>query len=145
MFIKEKLYKKIMEKVPVVCTDALILNEKKEFLLIKRKNEPLKNIYWMIGGRLHKNELIENGIKRKLHQEIGVKNIKVKYLGFFEEFFLKTKQNVNNGFHSISFVYLAFINSNTKIKIDEQSSEFKWFKKLPLIFYKTIPWLKKNF
>lgn len=41
----------------------------------------------MIGGRLHKNELIKNGIKRKLHQEIGVKNAKIKYLGFLKNFF----------------------------------------------------------
>ena len=43
MFLEQKLYKKIMESMPIVCVDALIINEKKEYLLVKRKNEPLKN------------------------------------------------------------------------------------------------------
>ena len=59
--------------MPVVCVDALIINEN-EYLLVKRKNDPLKNKFWMVGGRLNKNELIVNGIKRKIYEEIGIKN-----------------------------------------------------------------------
>ena len=141
MFIEKKLYKKIMENMPVVCVDALIIKEKNEYLLVKRKNDPLKNKFWMVGGRLNKNELIVNGIKRKIYEEIGIKNTYVKYINFFEEFFKKTEQNINGNFHSISFVHIAFVHSSEKIKIDNQSLEFKWFKRLPRIFKKITPWL----
>lgn len=131
-----------MEKMPVVCVDAIIMNELGEFLLVKRKNEPLKNKYWMVGGRLHKNELTIDGIKRKVKEEVGLNVGVVKYLGHFEEFFDKTAQNINSNFHSISFVYLVFVASNSAIKIDKQSSEFKWVKKLPKIFKEYLPWLE---
>lgn len=144
MIINKQLYKKIMEKIPVVCVDGLIINEKKEFLLVKRANEPLKNEYWLVGGRLHKNELIHQAMKRKLYQEIGVKNLPIKYLGHFEEFFEKTEQKISGNFHSISFVHLVFLSSKTKIKLDNQSLGYKWHSKLPKIFYKHIPWLKSQ-
>ena len=37
--------------------------------------------------------------------------ILIKYINFFEEFFKKTEQNINGNFHSISFVYIAFVHS----------------------------------
>jgi colanic acid biosynthesis protein WcaH len=144
MIIKKNLYKKIMESIPIVCIDVIIMNEKNEYLLVKRKNNPLKNKFWMVGGRLYKNEMLADGIKRKVNEEIGVKKCSIKYVGFFEEFFNKTEQNINSNFHAISFVYKALINSKTKIKIDNQSIEYKWFKKLPPLFKKIIPWYKKR-
>lgn len=144
MIIKHNLYKKIMESIPVICVDAIIMNEKNEYLLVKRKNEPLKNKFWMVGGRLHKNELLLRGIKRKLKEEVGIKKGLIKYIGFIEEFFNKTEQKINGNFHTISFVYIVFINSKTLIKIDNQSKEFKWFKKLPGTFKKIIPWFENK-
>jgi len=117
MFLEQKLYKKIMESMPIVCVDALIINEKKEYLLVKRKNEPLKNKFWMVGGRLQKNELIEEGIKRKLKEEVNIEVGLIKYLGHFEEFFKNTEQKINGNFHSISFVFLVFVNSKIKIRL----------------------------
>ena len=108
MIIKHNLYKKIMESIPVICVDAIIMNEKNEYLLVKRKNEPLKNKFWMVGGRLHKNELLLRGIKRKLKEEVGIKKGLIKYIGFIEEFFNKTEQKINGNFHTISFVYIVF-------------------------------------
>ena len=141
MFIEKDLYKNIMEVMPVVCVDALVVNEKGEYLLVKRKNEPLKNKFWLVGGRLHKNEKTITGIKRKLKEELGISNGVVKFLGHFEEFFEKTEQNIKGNFHSISFVFLTFIDSRAKVKLDEQSSTYKWVRKLPKHFGEYLPWL----
>tara|TARA_B100000925_G_scaffold291643_1_gene280522 strand:+ start:2998 stop:3447 length:450 start_codon:yes stop_codon:yes gene_type:complete len=142
MILDKDLYKKVMENMPVVCVDAVIMNELGEYLLVKRKNEPLKNKFWMVGGRLHKNELTNDAIKRKIKEEAGIENGVIKYLGHFEEFFEKTEQKINGKFHSISFVYFVFVDSKSNIKIDKQSSEYKWVKKLPKIFDKYLPWLE---
>ena len=131
-----------MEQMPVVCVDAIIINELGEYLLVKRKNDPLRNKFWMVGGRLYKNELTVDGIKRKIKEEVGLRVKVTKFLGHFEEFFDKTAQNIDGNFHSISFVYLVFVASNSKIKLDNQSSEYKWVKKLPKIFKEYLPWLE---
>ena len=56
----------------------------------------------------------------------------------------KTEQKINGNFHTISFVFIVFINSKTIIEIDNQSKEFKWFKKLPQTFKKIIPWFENK-
>jgi ADP-ribose pyrophosphatase YjhB (NUDIX family) len=54
-FIPEEEYQKIIKTMPVFCADFLIFAEKK-YLLIKRKEEPVKDVYWVVGGRLRYKE-----------------------------------------------------------------------------------------
>ena len=51
-FIPEEEYQKILKTMPVFCGDFLIFAEKK-YLLIKRKEEPVKDVYWVIGCLLY--------------------------------------------------------------------------------------------
>jgi len=128
--IPAKDYKMFMKHMPIVCIDGVVVNENGEYLLVKRKNEPLKGKYWIPGGRLLKNEKLEDAIKRKMNQELGV-DVKVeKLLGFFEIVFDKTSFNISRGFHAISFVFLLRLLKHP-IKLDNQSSDWKWSKKLP--------------
>ncbi|NDG52717.1 MAG: NUDIX domain-containing protein [Flavobacteriia bacterium] len=129
-FIEEKNYIKIMQTIPVVCVDAIITNSKGQYLLVKRANEPLKGKFWMPGGRLHKGESSEQGILRKVKEELGVDATIIKCLGHIEEYFDKVEQIKNCTFHAISIVYLLEVNSED-IKLDSQSEEWKWFDKLP--------------
>ena len=69
-FVPESVYKTFLENMPIFCIDFLI-NCDKEFLLLKRNEEPLKGVFWMPGGRLHKNETIENFLIRVQSREIG--------------------------------------------------------------------------
>ena len=61
--IEEEEYLKIIKSMPIFCLDFLISFEKK-YLLIKRNEEPLKNLYWIIGGRLMFKETIKDAAIR---------------------------------------------------------------------------------
>ena len=130
MILPEDDYKKILSTVPIVCVDCLVMNEQKEFLLVKRKNQPLKDEYWVPGGRVHKNEKLASSVHRKMRDEIGVEVEIVRLLGFFEEIFLETKQNAQGGVHSISFLYEVKPMDGI-IKLDHQSADWGWFKDMP--------------
>src|SRR3989339_499370 len=69
MISREK-YKDILEKIPICCVDLLI-HEGKKILLIKRNEEPEKNKWALIGGRIHKKESLIGAVKRKAIEEIG--------------------------------------------------------------------------
>ena len=62
-FIPEEEYQKIIKKMPVFCADFLIYAEKK-YLLVKRKEEPIKDVYWVIGGRLRYKETMKELAER---------------------------------------------------------------------------------
>lgn len=135
--IPDAEYKIIIEQMPVVCIDAIIINHKKQFLLVRRKNEPLKGEYWVPGGRLLKNETLQEAIIRKVRQELGIESHIIMPLGVYEEFFDKGPLNIKTGFHAISMVYLM-IAEGENIQLDDQSDDWGWFDKLPERFKKTL-------
>lgn len=130
MILSDEDYMKVMECMPVVCVDAVVVNNKNEYLLVKRKNDPLKGEFWVPGGRLFKGEKAAEAIVRKMREELGIEVKVEKNLGYFEEFFDKTAQNIKTGFHAISLVFLVKPMSGD-IKLDSQSSDWGWFKELP--------------
>ena len=130
MMLSDEDYKKVMETMPVVCIDCVVRNDKGEYLLVKRKNEPLQGEYWVPGGRLLRNERLEQAVHRKMREEIGIEVEIVESLGFFEEFFDKTAQNAEGGFHAISFLWLVRP-LGPGISLDGQSSDWGWFRELP--------------
>ena len=63
--IKTNHYDFIVENMPVITVDMLLI-KKNEILLLKRNNNPLKNIFYTPGGRIFKNECLDDAIKRKM-------------------------------------------------------------------------------
>ncbi len=130
MIIPSEEYKNFLTKMPIICVDCFVVNDQGEYLLVKRRNEPLKGEYWVPGGRLHKNEKLVDAVHRKMLEEIGVDVEIIKNVGFYEEFFENTEQNAEGGVHSISIVYLVKPISY-EIKLDDQSAEWGWFVEVP--------------
>ncbi len=62
--IPEEEYKKILENMPICCVNLVIAHNNK-VLLIRRKNEPEKNKWWIPGGRIYKNEKLKDAAIRK--------------------------------------------------------------------------------
>ena len=132
MFIKETFYKDIIQSIPILCVDIIIKNEKEEFLLIKRSNQPLKGEFWLVGGRINQGEYAEDAAQRKLMQEVGIQKDKFKFVGVYEGIFdVDPFDKVDNTYHTIGLVFEIQINSQTEINLDEQSSEWKWSNTFP--------------
>ncbi len=125
--INKNLYKKIQENIPICCVDLIIKNSKGEFLLLKRKNEPAKGQWWPVGGRVKKGESLEETAKRKAKEEAGLDVVLKKALGVGETIFKNGP--FGNSVHTINIVFLAVCDKKYEVKIDNQSSDFKWLKK----------------
>ena len=119
-------YKKILETMPIACVDVVIAHNKKALLLC-RKNEPLKNQWCFPGGRIHKNEKLEDAVKRKALEETGLKVRIGKKIGTYEAFFEKGPfEDLKTGVHCIAVCFAAKPYGND-IKINRTSLEHKWF------------------
>ncbi len=60
---------------PAVTVDAIVfafIGEKKEVLLIQRKNPPFKGLWALPGGFVDMNETLEEAVKRELQEETGI-------------------------------------------------------------------------
>ncbi len=123
-------YKKIVKQMPITCVDVVIMNHKGQYLLVRRKNQPLLGEYWVPGGRLLKNETLHDAVMRKVQQELGIKSHIVMPLGVYEDFFDKCPLNVESGLHTISIVYLVILEGGD-VQLDDQSDDWAWFDELP--------------
>lgn len=140
-FIPSKLYKQIVESVIILCVDVVV-EYKGKFLLVKRKDEPLKGWWWVLGGRAYKGEKTLDAAKRKVKQEIGLTGYDFKYLGVYEDSYKKSAWGVPTS--SVSTVYWCRVKSLEGIKLDQTSSDFKLSDNLPKRFITKLK-LKNHF
>ena len=80
--ILNKKYLKIIQSLPISCVDIIIKNKNDEYLLVI-KIEPLKNHYFLIGGRVYLNETL-SAAKRKLNEELNQN--KFEFIGVYQDF-----------------------------------------------------------
>lgn len=73
MFIKSDLYAQIVKSLPIVCVDLIIkISDNNHYLLVQRREEPLKGLEWPPGGRKRLNESILEAAQRIAYTELGV-------------------------------------------------------------------------
>jgi 8-oxo-dGTP diphosphatase len=90
-------------------------------LLIKRKNEPFKDMWALPGGRVEQNESLKDAAERELFEEV---NVKVDYL---EQLYTFGEPKRDPRGRVISVVYYALVSSerlNPRAATD--AKEVKW-------------------
>ena len=127
-FIPEKQYLSIVKQIPIFCLDFQI-KCKDHFLLIKRKDEPLKGSYWIIGGRLLINEGIEEAAKRIQIREIGRYFSNFKIIGFSN--FMYQNSSNSRATHTPTLLFEIESELMFEPKLDISHTNFKWTKELP--------------
>ena len=83
MEVKNPLYKKI--GIHVMCSLFTVDNGRVKVLLIKRKKEPFKDMWALVGGALYNNETIEVGLRREIYEKTGLKNIDLYFSNIDDE------------------------------------------------------------
>ncbi len=119
-FINPNLYKKIVDSVPLLTVDVIFKTQNK-FLLVKRANQPLKDQYWVIGGRVLKDESVWEAVSRKVFQEVGCIVNSIKMVGIYEDSYAESEFGVPS--HTTSIVF-EVESDNVTVKLDSQSKGF---------------------
>ena len=119
----KKEFRYIYIKVPRLCVEIIIVQNRR-FLLTKRSIYPFKGLWHFPGIGVLFREKIDDAIKRAGKEELGVKVIPQKFLGYSEYLY--------DGFrHSVSLVFKCKIQGNKKPRPLEQADEIKFFNKIP--------------
>ncbi|MEK7592227.1 MAG: NUDIX domain-containing protein [Patescibacteria group bacterium] len=127
-YIPDESYKALMEFGPICAIDIIFFNkEKTKTLLGKRVNKPYKNIFYSFGGRLRKNELLEDAAIRIAKNETGIR------LNESDLIFAGVDNEISDGsifekinYHAVVIYFGCVISSSTKIHLDAQHSTHKW-------------------
>lgn len=104
-----------------VTIDAIILNEKREVLLIKRKNEPFKGFWALPGGFVEYGEIVEDAVLREVKEETGLDVEIIKLFNVYSD----PKRDPRG--HTISIVYYCKVKGGF-LKGGDDAKEAKWLK-----------------
>tara|TARA_Y100000589_G_C27168293_1_gene635602 strand:+ start:793 stop:1215 length:423 start_codon:yes stop_codon:yes gene_type:complete len=127
-FISENEYKKIFKKLPIFCIDFLI-RYKEKYLLLKRVNQPMKEIYWVIGGRLRFRESLLDFAKRIQKQELGKYFLNYKLIGFSNYMFDNLKDS--RATHTPTILFEIVVDEMFAPNLDQNHSDYIWSNSLP--------------
>ena len=130
-FIPANDYAQITKVLPILCVDVVVQNSMGEYLLVKRANEPLKDQWWVVGGRVLKGETLEQAAVRKVREEVGLKVDFVKPIGYYEDTFGTNPFGLSTLLHSVSTVFSAMVDDQQQVRLDSQSTEWKYSDELP--------------
>jgi colanic acid biosynthesis protein WcaH len=122
-------FKTVIENTPLVSIDlCLICNG--QILLGKRRNEPLKGIWFTPGGRIYKNETWQHALFRIAEVELGLSDIAAEnfeLMGVWDHFYDNSALDQDISTHYVNLPHYAELKSKPQIILDEQHGEFKWF------------------
>lgn len=128
-------YKQILEVLPILCVDAVIANSLGKYLLVKRKSEPLKGQWWVIGGRVLKSETMEQAVVRKVKAEVGLTLTNLRAIGYYEGVFPDAPFDVQSGLHTVSIVFAGETGDPQAVRLDGQSEDWTYADLLPATFH----------
>lgn len=132
-------YQQMLRRMPILCVDGVVTNERGQYLLVRRANAPMKGLWWVPGGRVLKGESLEAAFSRKMREELG---IDVKILGPIGYFEVQHDDDPRwpDGVHQVSVVFAAEPLS-LDITLDAQSAEWGFFDALPDRFAQFVPFV----
>lgn len=127
MHIPDYTYRKIQMSLPILCVDVLLRFDGK-YLLIKRTEEPVKDTFWVTGGRVLKGEDLRTAALRKIREETGLVPYEMGMVGIYEDNYEESSMGrVPGGYHTVAVVFEAFLKSIKDLKLDRTSSEWGLF------------------
>lgn len=130
MILPAEEYRRVLETVPILCVDGVIVNPEGQVLLVKRRNAPLRDRWWVPGGRVLKGETLVEAFHRKMRQELGIEVRILEPIGYYEERHADDPRGGPDGVHAVSVVFRAEPLS-LDVRLDEQSADWGFFDRLP--------------
>jgi len=124
--LPDSTFKIVIDSIPLISIDLLIKKDNK-ILLGKRTNKPAQGYYFSIGGRVFKNETLDQAMHRIAQTELNIElKVTPVFIGVFEHFYDDSiYQDVST--HYVNLAYEYQLHSDINHLPKEQHHEYKWF------------------
>ena len=120
MEVNNPLYKN--QGIHVIATIFTVDHGVVKVLLIKRRNEPFKDKWALVGGALYNNEDLLDGLKREIKEKTGIENINVSLVNVHG----RVNRSPVMRMVAISYLGVIDINSVNYLKETDKSTDASW-------------------
>ena len=123
--LDDQTFKTVINSTPLISIDLLVKKDNK-ILLGKRINKPAQGYLFSIGGRVYKNESIQQATARIAKTELNIElKLTPKFAGVFEHFYDDgIYKDVST--HYINLAYEVDINNEILNLPNDQHNEYQW-------------------
>ena len=123
--LDDQTFKTVINSTPLISIDLLVKKDNK-ILLGKRINKPAQDYLFSIGGRVYKNESIQQATARIAKTELNIElKLTPKFAGVFEHFYDDgIYKDVST--HYINLAYEVDINNEILNLPNDQHNEYQW-------------------
>lgn len=144
-YLEDEVFKTIIQNTPLVSVDLIVKNNDDMVLLGKRINKPAEGYWFTLGGRVLKNEKIEDAIRRISKIELNIElHSSASFIGIFEHIYDDGIFN-DTSTHYINIAYEIKLDRMNSLPKD-QHDEYKWFTIKELLISKDVhPFVKDYF
>lgn len=133
MLLNDEIFMTVIKSTPLVSIDLLITNELGNVLLGERLNQPAKKNWFVPGGRIRKNEHLDEAFERLMTEELGYACSRAhsRFLGVFEHFYQDSMFSDKQDGISTHYVVLAYT-----VPWNSPEKDHEW----PLIQHARLRW-----
>jgi colanic acid biosynthesis protein WcaH len=120
----------VVRLTPLVSIDLVLRNDAQKVLLGLRTNEPAKGTYFVPGGRIWKDERLEDAFGRILKTETGLTLpfSDARFLGVYEHLYETNRfGQPGYGTHYVVLGYEINVGQISQVDGDTQHSHYVWF------------------
>jgi len=140
MLLPPDLFKSVIKNTPLISIDILFSNYRKEYLLGKRKNQPAKGFWFVPGGRVLKDETLEEAFRRICINELGraYDLAEASFNGYYQHFYQNNFFDDEFTTHYIVLSFrLSFGNDDINLPLD-QHDDYCWLTKDSILNKKDV-------
>jgi colanic acid biosynthesis protein WcaH len=123
--LDNKTFKTVINSTPLISIDLLVKKDNK-ILLGRRINKPAQGYLFSIGGRVYKNESIQQATARIAKDELNISlKLTPSFIGVFEHFYDDgIYKDIST--HYINLAYEVDINNEILNLPNDQHNEYQW-------------------
>lgn len=128
-FLNKQEFTEVIDRTPLVSIDLVVENEKGEILFGLRTNRPAKGYWFVPGGRILKDETLDDAFLRLTQNELGVEinRSDARLLDIYEHFYEDSVMGGKPSTHYVVAGYHLKVQQNSlALPIGDQHNEYKW-------------------
>ncbi|MFT5713211.1 MAG: colanic acid biosynthesis protein WcaH [Glaciecola sp.] len=135
MFLDESTFKTVIASTPLVSIDLVIKNTHGEYLLGFRNNRPAQGFWFVPGGRVLKDETMDDAFIRLCQNELGVDLTRQQavFLGPFEHFYDDCVFGEDITTHYVVLGYGLTIDIDLASLPQDQHNQYRWVNEAELL------------
>lgn len=131
--LTEDTFKTIVASTPLVSIDLLVRDLQGKILLGKRVNRPAQGAWFVPGGRVLKDEPIEQAYMRLLKIELGMDKTSSCFKGVYQHFYNDNFSEDRFTTHYVVLAYEVIFKGDIASLPVAQHKAYRWFSEVTLL------------